>query len=302
VEVKTPNDDGDSDDFSQAARVEYWRRRVARRSARFSWQVYTNNKPGAVTSQPAIYSTIDEIKFPPHEDLPSFDIVDLYLQRITADSIVIAAGFYGLWKQLADTKAVRIGSEGFYYAPVVTPDGKWVVLANADTYGPVPRSIVRFNLQTGRELRVNLERAVEFDAVAYVPVHGKVLLRRAKDSTKESSPGASRVEYYLLDPPTGETRAVSGEFEPLHHRGRRFLQPTDKPNEFWAAIPRNEKKETQVGRYDVKDFTFKPLFAVPEILFDSMSMWVDVGRKQIYVVYKDQLLRLPLTEEKRDER
>src|SRR4030095_1791427 len=142
-----------------------------------------------------------------------------------------------------------------------------------------------------REFRVNIEPASLFDAVAYVPVHGKVLLRRAKDPNNESSVGPDRIEYYLLDPSTGDTRPVSGEFEPLHHLSRRFLQPTDKPNEFWAAITRSEKKETQVGRYNLKDFTFTPVLVVPEILFDSMSMWVDEGRKQIYVVYQDQLLR-----------
>lgn len=67
-----------------------------------------------------------------------------------------------------------------------------------------------------------------------------------------------------------------------------------RPEEFWAAIPDAAKDQTRVGRYNLKDFTFKPVLTVPQLSFDSMSMWVDESRKQIYVVYRNQLLRLPL--------
>jgi hypothetical protein len=43
------------------------------------------------------------------------------------------------------------------------------------------------------------------------------------------------------------------------------------PNEFWAAIPDRMKNQTQVGRYNLGDFSFKPLLVV-HIAFDSMSM------------------------------
>lgn len=33
---------------------------------------------------------------------------------------------------------------------------------------------------------------------------------------------------------------------------------------------------------------------VPRLQFDSLSMWVDESREKLYVVYKNQLLRLPL--------
>ena len=66
-------------------------------------------------------------------------------------------------------------------------------------------------------------------------------------------------------------------------------------NEFWAAIPDREKNQTQVGRYNLKDFSFETLLVLPHISFDSMSMWVDEPGSKLYVVYESQLLRIPLS-------
>jgi hypothetical protein len=256
--------------------------------AQFSWRVLANDKLGAVTSQPEIYSPVLENKdFPPanEDDDPISYAEDRQVQRISSDSIVIAQGSEGLWKQNAGTKPVRIGSEsGSYSSPIVTPDGKWIVVAKTDDDASTDY-IVRFNLRSGREFRVNLEPAGEFEPVAFVAAHNKVLLRRAKEN---------RSEYYLLDAATGETQLVTGEFTPLYQQGKRFLQATGKPNEFWAAVPDEAKNQTQVGHYNLKDFSFKQVMLIPHISFDSMSMWVDAGHAKIYLVYKDQLLRLPL--------
>ena len=75
--------------------------------------------------------------------------------------------------------------------------------------------------------------------------------------------------------------------------GVRFLEATGNPNEFWAAISDEDKNQTQVGRYNLKDFSFKSMLTVPHTSFNSMSMWVDAKSEKVYVVYKDQLLRLP---------
>src|SRR5262249_22728797 len=122
-------------------------------------------------------------------------------------------------------------------------------------------------------------------------------LRRANDDPERYRPrpvGPDKPEHYLLNASTGETRLVTGEFEPLRHHGLRALQRTDKPDEFWAAIPDVEKNKTQVGRYNVRDFSFRQVMEVPQLAFDSMAMWVDVNQGKIYLVYKGQLLRLPL--------
>jgi hypothetical protein len=106
--------------------------------------------------------------------------------------------------------------------------------------------------------------------------------------------GPDRAEHFLIDPANGVTRLVSGEFAPLEQPGSRFLQATEKPDEFWAAISDDKKNQTQIGRYHLRDFSFNVVTTVPQLLFDSMSMWVDEGQKKVYVVYKGQLLRLPL--------
>lgn len=294
--------DSSRDDEDEATRLEFRRREAALARARFSWRAFAGNKLGAVASAPDGYKTFDESKFPQDDlDESSSHRRSGDAQVISPDSIVFTRNFEGLWRQTAGRNAVRIsGEDGAYSGPVVTPDGKWVVAAKTDSDWGVPNFVVRFNLQTGREYRVNLAPADQFDVVVYLPLQGKVLLRRAKDSEGSSSKsaGPESPEYYLLDAATGLTQKVSGEFAPLLEESRRFLQATRAPAEFWAAIPNRDQDQTQVGRYNLKDFSFQPVLRLPHIAFESMSMWVDEQAGKLYVVYQGHLLRLPLTDPK----
>lgn len=272
------------------------RRRVAEQEkARYSWRVLANNQPGAITSPPSVYSSFDGSKFAVDE---GEEVNADQVQMIGPNSIVFAQELDGLWRQDAGTKAVRLTSEGTsYYNPIVTPDGKWVVVSKSDGNWSEPRYIVRYSLQTGREFRVKLAPADEFYPIAFVATHNKIVLHRAKHDLGTYGPravGPDKPEYYLLDPSTGETRLVSGEFEPLTQRGRRSLQRTEKPDEFWVALPDEEKNRTRVGRYNTRDFSFTSSMEVPHIVFNSMAMWIDANQAKVYLVYKNQLLRLPL--------
>lgn len=197
---------------------------------------------------------------------------------------------------VAGSGPARIGREGGAYLNAIgTPNGKWVVTAKTDTNWGAPNYIVRLNLETGREFRVNVELANDLRPIVYLPSHGKVLLRRARETRFGGTQiGPERPQYFLLAPDTGETQSVSGEFAPLLQEGKRFLQATGKTDEFWAAIPDAPKDQTQVGRYNVKTFSFASVLTIPHISFDSMSTWVDEKRGKIYIAYKGQLLSIPL--------
>jgi len=285
----------ETEEEDEAARAERRRKVIAEQKARFSWRKLTDKRAGNVVAQPEIYPSLDETNFPADDDSSQNERPQV--QMVSADTVIIARNFDGLWKQVAGRKAVRISEErGAYSDPIVTPDGKWVVTAKTESDWSKPNYIIRFNLQTGREFRVRLDPASQFDAIAYLPPHDRVLLRRAQD---EYDLSGNRLvtdppEFYLLNAATGETQRVTGEFAPLRQEGRRFLQPSNNPHEFWAAIPDRDKNQTQVGRFSLKDFSFKPVMVIPQITFDSMSMWVDESRNKIYVVYREQLLSLPL--------
>jgi hypothetical protein len=288
----------DEDDEEQLTQLV--RRRVQLNKTRYSWRVFANDKLGAPSSAPDFYSVVDEMKFitGDEHELDWYDNFATEAQILSPDSIIFAENYGNLYRQFAGAKPVRIGDENAVYMdPIVTRDGKWVIASKVNDEGDEPKHIVRVSLQTGREFRVNVPAADQLAPTAFVPVLNRVLVKRAKADYVMPGlkpKGPDRAEHFLIDPANGVTRLVSGEFAPLEQPGSRFLQATEKPDEFWAAISDDKKNQTQIGRYHLRDFSFNVVTTVPQLLFDSMSMWVDEGQKKVYVVYKGQLLRLPL--------
>ena len=152
--------------------------------------------------------------------------------------------------------------------------------------------LVRVNLLTGKEFRV------EIPGYPYVRRPRMCLRSSACWSRAAGYYGDAdednRTTWFLLDPETGASQPVKGEFAPLAQQTMRPLQPAPAPDEFWAAIPSQEKNETQIGIYNARSFIFKPLQKVSRITFSSMDMWVDEKEGKIYLVYAGHLLALPL--------
>ncbi len=293
IENRIKNDTYTED---ENARAERWHKEYLTSRTRFSWRSLKDKDASSITSVPDGYSTFDDTRFPYDEEDDSARRSERQVQVLSPDSILIARNFEGLWKQVAGTKAVRIsGENGAYANPIVTPDGKWAVISKTDSDWGKPNYLVRLNLETGRESRVALAPAAQLDPIVYLPLHNKILLRRAQDETdEESGKPVGPDEFYLIDPKTGKVESISGEFAPLGEEGKRFLQSTGEAGQYWAAIPDETKNQTVVGRYNLKDFSFKPVLTVPQILFASTAMWVDEKQGKLYLVYKNQLLRLPL--------
>jgi hypothetical protein len=290
------SDDEQEEQVAEAANAELQRHLDALARARIFWRAFADGKLGANVARPEAYSTFDPEAFEIDDDEMSTELNEHVAQAIVGDSVVLA-GYAGdgLWQKTAGRKAVRVSGEGNYMNPVVAGD-RWIVAAKTDTHWGVPNYIVRLDLRTGRELRVELPPSEDFAPVAFVASHGKVLLRRARDEYNGGGKqvGPETPEFYLLDAATGRAQIVAGVFTPLQQQGRRSLQSASGPSEFWAAVPDRAKDQTEVGRYNTKDFSFQTLLTVPHMRFDSAAMWVDESAAKLYVIYEGQLLRLPL--------
>lgn len=185
--------------------------------------------------------------------------------------------------------------EGSYRSSLVSSDGRWIV-AKQITDGE--EKIVVINLQTGKESIVNGIPPADFvEPQIFVSSQNKFLILRsiAPYARYKNNPSPKTPEYYLLDPNTGAVQLSKGNFIPLLQQTYRGLQPTGNPSEYWAAIYNDEKKSTEIGRYNDKTLTFKSVLEIAEISLDSMDVWVDENGAKVYFVYEGHLLALPLT-------
>jgi hypothetical protein len=221
----------------------------------------------------------------------------------------------GLFRAQASGEPVKI-RDGRYESPIASPDKLWAAATKFTTADE--KAIVRVNLRTGREFLVNIPSAIGLYPVAHVPTHGKVLIYRGSEPSRESvrfgirtdndvddetpseskDPNSSmsppKPEYYLLDLPTGALRAVKGDFRPIEERPYRPLQQSSTPGAVWATIYDRASRSTQVGLYMEKTFTFVPMTTLPEIRLKSSDIWVNEEEKKIYFVYQNHLLAVPL--------
>ncbi|MEP7342990.1 MAG: HEAT repeat domain-containing protein [Acidobacteriota bacterium] len=211
----------------------------------------------------------------------------------------VIEGEQGVWKFEENKSPVKI-AEGTYVNLVVTPDGKWIVAKKiVQSTEKYEMQITRISLQpakqagpqTSREFAVGAAQLSAHYPITFVTAHNKVLLGQGHyQYGRELSGGV----YYLLDAETGTLQQVKGEFRPLQDQFTRALQPTEKPNEFWAVVYDSQKKVTIVGRYDARAFIFAPVVEVPEIRVGSADVWVDAMAGKVYITYLGHLLRVPL--------
>ena len=214
--------------------------------------------------------------------------------KARANGLEIRADEEGLYKisrgQIAQIR------KGYYSKPLVTPNGRWAIATKFEAEeNDYARSLVRVNLLTNKEFKVKIESEYpNFQATAFLPALNKVLIFGSYEEESEYEDERSG-DYFLLDAETGLLQPVKGEVRPLNQQTFRALQPlAASTDEFWAALPDSEKTETQIGVYNEKTLAFKPVLTIPQIIFDSMAMWIDESEGKIYFVYEGQLLALPL--------
>ncbi len=265
-----------------------------RRYEGFAWYKVANAEPAGVAAQPP------QVEYIPPRDALSVQPDDEQW-KARAGEVELRASGDGLYKVVRG-KLTRI-HKGNYSHPVVSPNGRW---AAASRSGEMGNGIVRIDLVTNREYPVVIEGYGQRYPAAYIATLNKFLIVNndryyeyeggGYDSYQEdAAPDDANPEgMFLLDPATGVTQPIAGEFRPISQQTFRPLQNTSKPNEFWAAMHDPEKNETQVGIFDTKTFGFKQLLRIPKINFNSMSMWVDETAGKVYFVYRGHLLALPL--------
>ncbi|HCN76129.1 MAG TPA: hypothetical protein DIT13_02910 [Verrucomicrobiales bacterium] len=204
----------------------------------------------------------------------------------------------GLWHEKGEWI-----SDGVFADPVVSADGKVVVVSRArGKHWGEPNDVVRIELGTKKVLPIDLPSADDFSVITRLPDTGKILLFRSRNEPVpgiKPKEGPQKPEYHLLEASTGELERVKGEFQPLHDETWRPLQNTAKQGIVWAALPSMEKGRqtgTLIGRYDLSSFHFETFMKVPVLQFSSMDFWVEESKKRVWIVVNNDLLSLPMAD------
>ena len=218
----------------------------------------------------------------------------------------------GLWALAKDGKAELI-AKGNFSRPVVCPGGEWIVVAKTppgQSWAP-PNGVVRIHLPDKRVIPIDLPPAENFDPLAWIAAHQRVLLSRQRDDPRLLPPrdkpdpnaGPENPEYHLLDPITGKLERVDGDFRPLRRLEGHDLQPTNKPNEFWAVIIENgdDPDPTAVlGKYSTRQFRFTEALRFPKTWFHSWDCVIDHPNHCAWIAVNGDLLRVHLPETDQD--
>lgn len=282
---------GENPDYERLGKI-FEELRLKRAYDHLSWRKITGENLGEMTAPP------DNFGFPPARDNSAVrPAVDGWKAKTT--NVEIRADATGLYKISGGvSKKIR---EGIYVSPIVTPDGRWAVVSKFDS--DEGRILMRVNLTNNQEFKVEFNAYEGFhtlQAVAPLPTGKKVLIRAVpylgyEEEADEFAEGLTTREGKLaiLDVETGTVEKTKGEIRPLASQTFRPLQKASaSADEYWAAI--GSEKSTDVGLYNLKTLTFKPLLTIPSISFDSMNMWIDEAENKVYFVYKGQLLALSL--------
>ncbi|PYT00851.1 MAG: hypothetical protein DMF63_05985 [Acidobacteria bacterium] len=265
--------------------------RIAKERAKRAYEVYgwrslVAGELGAVVAQPA------EIGYIPPMD--EFAVLpDRAAWKARAGAMEIRADEKGLYK-IAAGKFTKIKT-GYFEGPVVTPNGRWVVVTNYDD--DRGGELVRVNLQTNKQFPIQSDDRPAYQAIAWVPSVGRVLVgpfqneyEYSEDSRDRSANTSER--YSFLDPETGRLTPATGDVRPLVQQTYRALQPASTPLDFWVAIPGED--ETTIGIYNTRTLTIRSLLKLSRIGFDSMNMWVDEPAQKAYFVYEGHVLSVPI--------
>lgn len=269
----------------------YYSLRETRRFEASSWFRIADGKLGEQAAQPA------EVEYLPANDglVPAAEFGQWTAK---AAGFEIRADATGLYKLSAGRSQPL--KRGNYSLPVVTTNGRWVIVTKYDENEG--SQLVRVNLANGREYKVAGADLYLDKAICFVPSRNLVLVRSTNeyddhhgegDESYHESAYESGRDFYFLNPDTGAVTKATGEVRPLAQQSFRGLQPVaGSTTEFWAAIPRG-KAGTLFGIYSTRNFSFKPVLKLPKIIFDSVEMWVEEGEKKAYFIHEGHLLSAP---------
>lgn len=254
-----------------------------------SWRSVTN---GTLSGE--IAAPVDNEYIPRADSLAAPAEVDTWKSRL--GNVEYRASVEGLFK-VSQGRITKV-KDGRYHSPVIMPNGRNMLVGKCvEEYDC---KLYRLDTVTAKEVEVPIEGFGRAVPTAFVASVNKILVVRRPeyeyymDRDEDRAPVDPEPEsMYFVDAITGMVVPAKGEFRPLSQQDYRPLQKTARPNEFWAAIMDTESGSTEVGVFDAKFFTFKPVIRLPKIQFNSMDMYVDEAARKVYFVYRGHLLSVP---------
>jgi hypothetical protein len=152
---------------------------------------------------------------------------------------------------------------------------------------------------TGEQIPVQPPTTLHVSVIGFITARGQFLIEsfeefRIRATTDPQPREREKPRRWLVDPANGALTEVSGDFAPLAWWHGQGLQSGPNPDQAWMATFNEQAQRTELLLYDFSKFTGRLMAIVPDVMFDTNTMYVDVPRRKLYFVTNGDLIEMPL--------
>ena len=255
---------------------------------RLVWRSLANGALGEIVSEPEDITLQDAWSDFPEGQLNSERHFNAYPWRCSWRDYRIRAmsSMYrgkmtsGLWlsRKGASPKLIHSGN---YNSPVVYKN--YVFCEKAVNGWANPRILVMIDISSGDET------VLDFDPAGNIRpefvLGDKIMINSYNDGVRTN---------YLYEPATGVISQIDGCVPYIYEGDARFLQSSAEKNTYYYMV--THCGQTTIGKINLEDFCFSPIYEVDLSFFSNEIYWVDEQEGKVYVARDGELLAIDLAE------
>ncbi|MEZ5307727.1 MAG: HEAT repeat domain-containing protein [Pyrinomonadaceae bacterium] len=209
------------------------------------------------------------------------------LEKRSADGEVSAVNSYP-----SSVFVIRSGNpleiKGRFDGFELSADGKYLA---AGSISRKPYGLKVVNLDSGVTKVIGSDSGFALVPASYIENLGAFLACAVPVDDEDFYSCDADYTYFLIDPVKGKATRLKGDVDILDEAGSGWFESAGG-SDIWIAIQKGTG--TAIGKYSLRDFTFKQTNYVPGIIFDSSNFKVFESEGVGLAIYNGDILKFPL--------